>query len=653
MIRFSDYPGRDLEAALGKEWLETNGIGGFASSTIVGLNTRRYHGLLTAATRPPLGRMVLLSKIEETIVLAGRRVDLCCNEYPGVIHPNGFDYLEEFRLDPFPTFTYSVDGVVIEKQVFAVHGENTTVIQYKANRPCALELRPLIAFRDYHSLTHRNDALRPGVNITAERVTIAPYPDLPALHFGHGGAATEVTGDWYFRFQYNVERERGLDFEEDLFNPFLLRMELDGREPASIVVSTRECLTSEAQELREREVRRRHHTKAAAPIKSNFFQALAGATDQFIVKRGDLKTVIAGYHWFSDWGRDTMIALPGLILATGDFDAAVHILAAFAFSMDQGIIPNRWPDAGETPEYNTADATLWLFEAVAALTRYESGGRLSAGMLEKLAGSIDWQVRGTHFGIRMLESGLLTCGEARSNLTWMDAKVNGVPVTPRIGLPVEIQALWYNALRTMEQLSSNARKDADAERFGAMADKTQASFNALFWNDDQRCLYDVVADTGQDASIRPNQIFALSLTYPILNGHRARQVVDRVQSDLLTPFGLRTLATSDPRYIGRYEGNTAARDGAYHQGTVWPWLLGPFISAYLRVNDNVPAAVRQAHDWLRPIEHHLNDAGLDQISEIFDGDPPHHPRGCIAQAWSVAEVLRAFLLTRNVPRRSL
>lgn len=652
MIRFSGYPARDLEVALHKEWLETNGIGGFASSTIVGLNTRRYHGLLTAATRPPLGRFVLLSKLEETVILDGARTELACNEYAGAIHPSGYEYLEEFRLDPFPVFIYRIGALAIEKRVFAVHGENTTVIQYQANQACTLEIRSLIAFRDYHSLTHRNDALSGEVQISPGLVGVAPYRDLPALYFAHNTARIDAAGEWYYSFQYRVEKDRGLDFEEDLFQPFVMRFELSVGQAASIVVSTERRDANDAEAMRLSEVKRRAEVKESVRGDNSFAQALAWAADQFIVKRGELQAVIAGYHWFSDWGRDSMIALPGLTLATGRIATAKKILLAFAGFVSEGMLPNRWPDSGEVPEYNTVDATLWFFETIGALIRqtrdYEF---LRSNLIEILYDIIDWHVRGTRFGIRVQENGLLHCGEAGSQLTWMDAKVNGVPVTPRVGMPVEIQALWYNALRLMQYFSSELGDAVRAERYDSMAKKARSSFNALFWNAAISSLYDVVDGDWRDGSIRPNQIFAVALTHPLIDGERAREVVDCVEHELLTQFGLRTLSPADSGYVGRCEGPPAIRDAAYHQGTVWSWLLGPFVTAYLRVHDNSAGSRQQARTWLGGMEEHLNDAGLGQISEIFDGDPPHHPRGCIAQAWSVGELM-GIVQNLTVPKLS-
>jgi predicted glycogen debranching enzyme len=656
VIQFRDRPGTNLDSALKKEWLETNGLGGFASSTIVGLNTRRYHGLLTAATRPPVGRLVLLSKLEETLIVAGERFELSSNQYPGTVHPQGHLYLEEFRLDPFPTFVYRAAGVTVEKRVWMLHGENTTVIQYEllrtnARPACALEIRPLIAFRDYHALTHRNDALDRRVQTKPQLVTVAPYADLPALHFAHDASSVHPTGDWYLNFCYRVEEERGLDAREDLFNPFLLRFDFADGLSASIIASTVERSILQVSELRDREIVRRAAVRDAAPFADAFVRDLAVAADQFIVKRGDLETVIAGYHWFSDWGRDTMIALPGLALVTGRFETAKNILKAFANAVDRGMLPNRWPDTGETPEYNTVDATLWFFEAAGALVRYTGDTDfVFTHLLEVLESIVDWHLRGTRFGIRMNDRGLIECGVAGSQLTWMDVKIGDYVVTPRKGMPVEIQALWYNALRTMEDFAVRRNDAAATQRFSEMAERAKRSFDDLFWNESAGCLFDVVDGEIRDASIRPNQVFAVSLTYPILTGERAVRVMEHVERDLLTPRGLRTLAKDDPQYRPHYEGSPWDRDNAYHQGTVWAWLLGPFVTGYLKAYEYSAVAREKADKWLRGLADHLLEVGLGQISEIFDGDAPHTPRGCIAQAWSVAETLRAMVEARESPR---
>jgi predicted glycogen debranching enzyme len=652
MIRFERETWSDLEAALRREWLETNGVGGFASSTIVGLNTRRYHGLLVAATKPPVGRLVLLSKLEETLWIDGKRCDLSANRYPGVIHPQGFRYLKKFRLDPFPVFTYEVEGIEMEKSVFMIHGENSAVIHYelrKNNRSevpksLRLEIRPLIAFRDYHGTTHENGVINPEVEERSGLASVTPYKGLPSLHLAHNAIKLRKTGDWYRNFEYDAERERGLDFSEDLFNPFALCFDLRLRRQASIIASTEQRDVSQAVENRRAEITRRRKALMASPIEDSFAQNLAAVSDQYLVSRDDEKTVIAGYHWFGDWGRDTMIALPGLTLPTGKYDVARSILRTFAKYVDQGMLPNRFPDAGETPEYNTVDAALWFFETTRAYLAYTSDLEFVRDELYPVfADIISWYARGTRYRIKVDPSGLLASGEPGVQLTWMDAKVGDWVVTPRQGKPVEIQALWYNALCIMEELASRFADEAARNRYRHMAAVAQWSFNRLFWNEKIGCLYDVVNGGPPDPSIRPNQIFAVSLPHSMLPRDRARRVVEKVEEHLLTPFGLRTLAPSDPQYRGRYTGGPAERDGAYHQGTVWAWLLGPFITAYIKVNGRSEEAMLQAQAWLSPLESHLAEAGLGHISEIFEGDAPHRPCGCIAQAWSVAEIFRVYI----------
>jgi predicted glycogen debranching enzyme len=653
MIQFSQEACGNLDGALRREWLETNGLGGFASSTIAGLNTRRYHGLLVAATKPPVGREVLLSKLEETLLIDGQAFDLCCNRYPGVFHPQGFRYLAHFRLDPFPVFTYEVEGLVIEKTVFMVYGENTTVVQYElksANRPqppesLRLEIRPLIAFRDYHSTTHANDSLNANVEEAPGLAVVTPYQGLPTLYLGHNAVELQKTGDWYRNFEYDVERERGLDFMEDLFSHFVLRFDLLSNTQASIIASIERREVARASQYRQAEIKRRQAAVQASPLKDEFAQALTAASDQYIVARGEKKTIIAGYHWFSDWGRDTMISLPGLTLPTGRHDVARSILSTFAQHVDQGMLPNRFPDAGETPEYNTVDATLWFFEAARAFLAYTGDEKfVRTELYPVFTDIISWHARGTRYGIKVDSSGLLASGEPGVQLTWMDAKVGDWVVTPRRGKPVEIQALWYNALCIMEEFGRRFGDEASQKRYRNMAAMANWAFNRLFWNENEQCLYDVVNGGPPDASIRPNQIFAISLPHSMLSPERARLVVEKVREHLLTPYGLRTLAPSDPQYRGRYSGGPVERDGAYHQGTVWPWLIGPFITACVKVNGASDAARRQAAEWLLPLQDHLfSDAALGQISEIFDGDAPHRPAGCVAQAWSVGEVLRAYV----------
>jgi predicted glycogen debranching enzyme len=648
MISFDKTICGNLEAALSREWLETNGIGGFACGTVAGANTRRYHGLLTAALNPPGGRMLLLSKMEETLVLGEKRIDLSTNEYEATIHPQGYRYLSGFRLDPFPVFTYEAGGVKLEKSLFMLADSNTVQIEYRllaspAGSKLQLELRPLIAFRNYHATTHENAAINPQILNEKNLVSVQPYAGLPRLYFAHNAEAAAAEGYWYRNFLYRVERERGLDANEDLFNSLVLRWTLSQQQTAVVIASAESQEIRNATEFRAKELTRREAVAASAPNSDPFVRALTVAADQFLVRRGDGWTVIAGYPWFIDWGRDTMISLPGLTLFTGNAEIAKSILRNFARHVDQGMLPNRFVDSGETAEFNTADATLWFFEAARAYAAATGDYKfLREELYPVFTSIIDFHIKGTRYNIKVMENGLLNAGAPGTQLTWMDAKVGDWVVTPRSGQPVEIQALWYNALKIMEELAQRFGDGELRARYSALASRVSEAFNQLFWNNEQSCLYDVIENGVADASLRPNQIFAVSLHHSMLSRDRALAVVKVMERDLLTPVGLRTLAPSDPHYHSRYEGDQRSRDSAYHQGTVWPWLLGPFITAYVRVNNGTPAAREHAHGLLRGLEAYLSEAGLGQISEIFDGDAPHLPRGCFAQAWSVAEILRAL-----------
>jgi predicted glycogen debranching enzyme len=654
MISFDKSVCTDLQAGLSREWLETNGLGGFACGTIASANTRRYHGLLTAALNPPGGRMLLLSKLEETLAIGSSRIDLSTNEYASnehesVIHPEGYLLLSNFRLDPFPTWTFEVKGVRLEKSIFMPQGSNTVQVEYKllqapqGTELVVLEVRPLVAFRDYHSTTHENGAFSRALEIAPNFTSLEPYAGFPRLYFAHDGAQLQEQGYWYKNFLYRLEQERGLDFQEDLFNPFVLSWKMTDKQGATVIASTEQKDIREAAAARSGEMQRRRELVASSPVDDPLVCALTIATDQFLARRGEEWTVIAGYPWFTDWGRDTMISLPGLTLFTGRSDIAKSILRNFARHTDMGMLPNRFADSGEQPEFNSVDATLWFFEAArayaAATDDYDFVRQELYPVFTEI---IDFHIRGTRYNIKAEENGLLHAGAPGVQLTWMDAKIGDWVVTPRKGKPVEIQALWYNALRIMEDLAARVKDDEHRKKYSHLSSLASETFNRIFWNGDAQCLYDVVDGDLLDRSIRPNQIFAVSLHHSMLSAERARAVVETVERELLTPVGLRTLSATDPQYRGTYQGDQRSRDSAYHQGTVWPWLLGPFISAYVKVNGGSAQSRSRAHDLLRGIEKHLTEAGVGQISEIFDGDVPHHPRGCFAQAWSVAEVLRVL-----------
>jgi len=643
MISFDSNICKDFAAASSREWLETNGIGGFASGTIAGANTRRYHGLLTAATKPPLGRITMLSKIEETVTIDGESYELSSNQYPGSVSPRGFEYLTGFRLDPFPVWNYLVGGVEIEKKVFMVHGRNATVVQYQVKggrKPfVTLQVRPLLSFVDYHHLAHVDPAFNGDYMSADGAVAMQPYPAMPPIFFSHNGANPTKTGHWYRNFEYAIEKERGFDFNEDLFQPFSI--DIDLKTNASLIVSTERPIDSAAAASLERsEIKRRKALIKKADVTGDFEKQIVLAADQFIVERGDGHTVIAGYPWFSDWGRDTMIALPGLTLATNRPEIARNILLEFSKSVSEGMLPNRFPDAGDHAEYNTVDATLWYFEAIRAfLANTDDYDFVREHLYATLADILVWHLRGTRYNIHADTDGLLYAGEPGQQLTWMDAKIGDLVITPRTGKAVEIQALWYNALKIMADLAGRFGDDEDHGKYESMAELCKLSFNAVFWNDEEQCLYDVVENGNRYGSVRPNQIFAVSLTHSMVDDERAKKIVDKVEAELLTPVGLRSLSPKDPAYVSIYIGSPFERDSAYHQGTVWGWLTGGFVDAYRRV---YPDREDRVAEIISGFQHHLTEAGVGQISEIFDGDPPHHPRGCPGQAWSVAEVLRVL-----------
>jgi len=645
MIHFGPDVCHDLDQALEKEWLETNGLGGYASSTIVGVNTRRYHGLLIAALNPPVDRVLLLAKLEETVVVGEQPYQLSANLYPGAVNPTGHLFLAEFLLAPMPTFRYEFGDCKLEKRIFMVHGENTTVVQYtllEAPGPVSFELQPLIACRDHHGTMRYTPEFDFRGQVTEGQVTFRPYPNGPRLHLRHPGGKFTAAPYWYYNFEHPVEAYRGLEAHEDLANPGVIQWTLKPGESASVIASTDSQSRVEPAQTANSELRRRIELGWDPDPVTPFTGPLHLAADAFLVKREpDELTVIAGYPWFTDWGRDTMISLPGLTLVTGRFDEARRILAAFAQYCSQGMIPNRFPDSGEPPEYNTMDASLWFVQSARRYVEYTGDIKfLREKLMPTMVDIIRWHIEGTRFGIHMTDDFLLTGGKEACQLTWMDAKVGDWVVTPRIGKPVEINALWYAALRTMVDLSAALK--ADAEQYRELAEGIRRNFSSTFWNDSAEYLYDCITDDGPDSTLRPNQIFAVSLADDLLSAHQAQQVVRVVQEQLLTPYGLRSLSPLDSRYVPVYGGDQAARDGAYHQGTVWPWLLGPFITAFVRVNGGTGQAREQARSFLERLPAHLSDAGLGSISEIFDGDTPHHPRGCIAQAWSVAEILRAY-----------
>jgi predicted glycogen debranching enzyme len=634
---------RDFKYSSSLEWLETNGLGGYASSTVSGANSRRYHGLLVASLNPPVKRRVVLSKLEESIIKVGERFDLSANQYPGVLHPQGFQYLVSFERELFPVFIYEAGGIRLRKTIACVHGENTTLILFEvleAKEKFQLELLPLCSFKDFHSNAHANDSIGKGFVFESGIFQTKNYQDSCELFISVPGSEFQPTQHWYHNFEYPVEEYRGLDFQEDLFNHGKFSIDMGPGSRLGVIISTGNCRGRDAFKLYESELKRR--TAVVKKFTNPHLQRLALAADQFIVRRGDeLKTIIAGYHWFSDWGRDTMIALPGLCLVTGRFDDARKILKAFADSVSEGMLPNRFPDGGEKPEYNTVDATLWFFNAIYKYYQYTRDQPFIEALLPVLIEILDWHHKGTRYNIHVDDDDLLCAGQDGVQLTWMDAKVGDWVVTPRRGKAVEINALWFNANCIMRDLLHECGDKALAFAYGENATRIQKSFSEVFWHEEGGYLYDYVDGPKKNADIRPNQIYALGLPFSLISSVRAERIFSIVTEKLLTAWGLRSLSADHHEYKRWYGGDPWSRDSSYHQGTVWSHLLGAYIDALINIKG--AAGVTEASAILFTFFNHLDEACVGSVSEIFDAELPHHPRGCVAQAWSVAEILRVAL----------
>ncbi|HET6444112.1 MAG TPA: amylo-alpha-1,6-glucosidase [candidate division Zixibacteria bacterium] len=666
MIKLGREISTDLESAERKEWLVTNGIGGFAMGTVAGMLTRRYHGLLVAALNPPLGRRLLATKLDEAVIYDGRTYPLYVNRWAdGTLNLDGFHRLRGFHLEgTIPVWTFEIADAILEKRIWMQHSENTTYIQYKvtqSSRPLHLSIKVLLNNRDYHGVTDIGDIsfdIRPvsdGVRVETSN------SEMPSFILGRD-MTFEVQNRWYGNYSLSVEGYRGLPDIEAHYYGANASADLGPGDSVTLVASTKQyseldgVAAFEERNGRDQGLLHRANLslkkelafddgRVPQPIGSAVDQLILAA-DQFIVRRstsGDPNglTVIAGYPWFGDWGRDTMIALPGLTLATGRAEDAAKILSTFAAYVDKGMLPNRFPDEGQEPEYNTADASLWYFEALRSYFDFTGDLDLVRRLFPALREIIDWHVSGTRFNIGLdPEDGLLYAGESGVQLTWMDAKVGDWVVTPRIGKPVEINALWFNALNVMVVFGHLLGENT--EEYLELARNSKAGFQR-YWNQEREYCFDVLdGPEGDDPALRPNQIFAVSLPYSPLGELQMKQVVDCCTEQLFTPNGLRSLSAEHPEYVGNYGGDVRVRDGAYHQGTAWGWLIGPFISAHLRVHGDLDAALT----FLKPLLDHLGDYGIGSISEIFDGDSPFTARGCPAQAWSVAEALRIVRLLK-------
>ena len=660
MIHFGREVTGNLDAILRREWLVTNGIGGYAMGSLGGARTRRYHSLLTAAMQPPTRRTLLVASLDAWVDVDGRRTPLVTHEWAaGVVLPDGYRHLESFRMEGMiPVFVWSVGDVRLVQRIWMAHGHNTTYITYTYTRGTSdirLVLKPLCSYRDHHKLTKGGfpvdvePAPAPWVNGSAltvqahpVRTSAAPPPFRVIANRG----TLHPDPEWWWSFHLAQEKKRGMDSQEDLFAAATLVADLDVGDTVALVLTSEDTLPTEWEPALQAEKERQDAllTQANLPDAPAWVRQLVLAADQFIVTR-DIsgtpgKSVLAGYPWFSDWGRDTMIALPGLTLSTGRIDDAAAILKTFAQFVSQGMLPNRFPDAGYEPDYNTADAQLWYFQAVYDYAHQSDAAQpVLRELYPVLVEMLEWHIKGTRFGIRQdKEDNLLYAGQLGLQLTWMDAKIDEWVVTPRVGKPVEINALWVNALRITAELATTLGFEADAARFEEMAQRAHESFAERFWYSGGY-LYDVLdGPDGHDPTLRPNQIFAVALPFALLEGDKARAVVDICARELAVSYGLRSLAPDETDYVGIYGGDPLQRDSAYHQGTVWAWLLGPFVTAHYKVYGNVASAL----SYLEPMIDHLFDHGLGTLSEIFDGDPPHTPRGCTAQAWSVAQVLRAW-----------
>ncbi len=668
-----------LEQLLEKEWLLTNTRGGYASSTVVGCNTRRYHGLLIGSLEPPVNRILALSSCLEKIFLGPGTFNLSTFEFPDKISPDGYLRLKRFSRDAGVHFHYELGDLRLTKSVYLAREQDTVAVAYdfkEVHRPVDFALRPLAALRDFHSLQN-----------SVAPLVLASVPDGLLIHHSSidcgrlllscPGASFEEDPQWWFNFVYRCDKERGQDFSEDLFSPGVFKCRIDS--PTRLVLwvnlsreykpgrpaTAGKSATADKYVLPDiedviRQQSEHHNAVVAAAKQDKLLGTLFQAGDQFVVKRTThdpaspnglrrgKQTILAGFPWFADWGRDAFVSLPGLLLATRRFDEAKSVLVAFAQAARQGMIPNCFDDYTDSAHFNSVDASLWFINAAFAYLD-ASGDRATFQdmLLPTVISIVDAYQHGTLFGIHADYDGLITAGDSSTQLTWMDAKYDGVAFTPRYGKAVEVNALWYNALMLLNQFY-----DSDEQSHRELKleiGKVKESFCRLFWNESWGWLNDcILSDGTADATLRPNQIFAVSLPFSPLSSARQKAVVGIVEKKLLTPFGLRTLSPDDDRYHGTYTGSQSSRDQAYHQGTVWPYLIGPFVEAYLKVHGSSRKSKKQAERFIEPLLTHLaSDDCIGQVSEIFDGDPPHKPKGCFAQAWSVAELIRAYLLVKS------
>ncbi|MGA3060669.1 MAG: amylo-alpha-1,6-glucosidase [Candidatus Bathyarchaeia archaeon] len=670
VIAFNPESFSPFGEAIQKEWLITNGLGGYASSTVLGINTRKYHGLLVAALHPPGDRTVCLSKLDEDITLGKDFYQLGANEFRDVIYPQGYKLLKAFTIAPFPTYSYGFSDITVQKTVFMPKNKNGVSVIYRVSNKNSLEAKfriyPLLTCRHFHIVLDqwRNPLYFSQKSVGNELEISFQNPEATFLCRSTDGVFKEKI-NWVDHLFYRAEASRGEASIDDCFQSGCFEVSVSAQEEKSFAVTavlssedrtSKETLSSIGSTIDEVNATLNQELAYKSDLldafyslhievpKTDWLNWILLAADSFILQNEvGKKSVIAGYFWFEPWGRDTFISLPGLMLVTGRFSDAKDILQSFIKYCKNGLIPNYVSDKSGEPAYNTVDATLWYVNAVLQYIKYTGDfGFVQEELWGDLQAIIDYHERGTLFGIRLDYDGLLSHG---SRLTWMDAAVGGKEITPRIGKAVEIQALWYNALRIMQLLANSFGEKALAQKYAEMADKTSVSFNEKFWNTKIGCLYDVLDTSNVDTSLRPNQIFAVSLDFTMLDKDKSEKVVNIVNRELATPYGLRTLALSDPKFVGKCFGDRLSRDTAYHNGTIWPWLLGPFVKAYLKINGYSDESRDYAmKNLILPLfSSGINHAGLGTLSEIYDCDSPNTPRGCISQAWSVAEPLRAYV----------
>ena len=650
-----DCRGADTDELLGKEWLIANRIGGCASGTVAGCNTRRHHALLVAATSPPVGRVAALANVMERLVVGGVSYDLGINEFADTFSPFGLSHLVSFTNGVAPSFVYHCGEATLTKEMLLAESANAVAVRYTYHGPAAaLHLRPLVALRDFHHTRRADQPNRMTFHKTDGGIVVHDRLSVRHdLHLTSPEARFLPDGQWWYGLCYRADAARGYQDKEDLYTPGEFVWSLEDGEQCQFVAGLDEpgliFFDSALARHRDRLTRLAGSVGVDADVTT---RRLAVATDAFVVRRDTggrppAATILAGYHWFADWGRDAFIALPGLLLATQRFEQAKQVFRTFSEWIVDGLVPNRFDDRAAAAHYNSIDASLWLCIAAERFVAATGDEAFFTDTLVPIMDGILTSLHdGTQFDIHADADGLLVGGNKQTQLTWMDAKSDRHAVTPRHGKAVEINALWYSAHRTMAERCGRAG-DSRAELYAQRASVMAPAFVRTFWNQRLQCLYDCVSADRICHAIRPNQIFAVSLPHSPLSQPQQAAVVETVRKHLLTPLGLRTLSPENPAYCGRYEGDVGSRDKAYHQGTVWPWLLGAFIEAYLRVEQRRSEAVQQARQWLAAFDEHLLAAGLGYIGEVFDGDAPHRPGGCIAQAWSVAEILRAKRLVQS------